>query len=519
MRTATAKLVGFMAVALSSVWATCDSPAALQPESPPIPHAPPIRKALSPTPASKLLASDGAAHDEFGRFLATDGSFALIGAPNHARPLPLFGQPGAAYVFQQIGSGWVEEAVLFPSDGRTGDIFGHAVAISDQLAIVGAPNDDDLGLNSGTAFVFRRTAGGWVEEAKLLASDGAADRSFGHAVGISGERAVVGSIQAGAVGAAYVFRNSAIGWGEETKLVPSDPPTGDYGVKVSLSGDRAIVGDPAQNDAGAFSGAAYIFRDTGAGWVQEVKLLASDAKALDVFGSDVFISGDLAIVGAPDGGSGSLPGAAYIFRNHGGVWLEEAKLTPSDGAPQDKFGFRVSISGAQELAIVGAFQDDDGGPDSGSAYVYRNTAAGWVQEAKLTAPDGAAGDEFGISVSVSDQQQTILVGARRDDDLGTDSGSAYTFILTPEAQIELVTSSVDELVASGVLSQGLGASLISKLDTALRLLARNDEAGATAVLMAFIHDVEALVAAGKLSSAEGQALMDSVQDVIDQLGG
>ncbi len=144
---------------------------------------------------------------------------------------------------------------------------------------------------------------------------------------------------------------------------------------------------------------------------QLAKLLPDDGAAGDVFGESVSISGDVAVVGARlDDDNGNASGSAYVFRWNGSAWVQQAKLTASDGAAGDFFGFSVSISG--DVAVIGAFFDDDNGINSGSAYVFQKPVGGWVdmtQTAKLTASDGAANDIFGHSVSISGE--VAVVGA------------------------------------------------------------------------------------------------------------
>ncbi len=157
--------------------------------------------------------------------------------------------------------------------------------------------------------------------------------------------------------------------------------------------------------------------------VEIIKLVASDAAAIDQFGLSVSISGDTAIVGARL--NDDVPndsGSAYVFEKVAGTWTQVAKLTASDAAAGDGFGTSVSISG--DTAIVGAVGDGPGG----SAYVFVKPGGGWAdanEDAKLTASDAAAGDSFGGSVSISGD--TVIVGAPLDDDVPNDSGSAYVF--------------------------------------------------------------------------------------------
>ena len=277
------------------------------------------------------------------------------------------------------------ETKLTAFDGASGDLFGFSVSISGDTAIVGARSDRVDGLSSGSAYVFERSGGIWMQKAKLTAFDGASGDNFGGSVSISGDTAIVGAI---------------------------------------FDDDKAIL-----------SGSAYMFeRDQGGAdnWGQVAKLTASDGALSDLFGVSVSISGDTAIVGAyaDDLGTGISSGSAYVFeRNEGGIgkWGEVKKLTASDGAAFDQFGFSVSISG--DTAIVGAYSDDLGtSVNSGSAYVFKRNEGGagtWGEVKKLTASDGVVPDQFGLSVSISGD--TAIVGAHRDDDDGRDSGSAYVY--------------------------------------------------------------------------------------------
>ncbi|WP_026775628.1 Ig-like domain-containing protein [Polaribacter sp. Hel_I_88] len=318
---------------------------------------------------------------------------------------------------------WDEIIKKTASDGAANDQFGYSVSISGDKAIVGAPDDDDNGSNSGSAYVFSFVNNNWVEEAKLTASDGAADDYFGWSVTISGNRAVIGARLAdGYIGAAYVFSFVNNSWVEEAKLTASDGTSGDYfGASSAFSGDRVIVG--AYN-ANTFFGAAYIFNYVNNSWVQEAKLTASDGASSDNFGYSVAISGDKAIVGSlGDDDDGTDSGSAYIYNVASGSWIEEAKITATDAAQSDLFGWSVAISG--DKAIVGANRNDDGGQDSGSAYVFSFVNNNWTQEAKLIASDDGPDKQFGNSVAIEGNK--AIIGAHYDDVNATNSGSAYIF--------------------------------------------------------------------------------------------
>jgi hypothetical protein len=334
-------------------------------------------------------------------------------------------------------------AKVTAADGATEDGFGASVSVSGDTAVVGAYRAD-VGDNSsqGAAYVFYRNQGGpdaWGQVAKLTAADGAAGDWFGHsnAVWLSGDTAVVGAFFADIggnlnQGAAYVFyrdRGGPDAWGQVAKLTAADgAPNEFFGFSVSVSGDTAIVG---AYRASVAQGAAYVFYRNQGGtdaWGQVAKLTATDGAADDYFGWSVSVSGDTALVGAE--GDSFNQGAAYVFYRDQGdanAWGQVAKLTAADGAAEDEFGSSAAVSG--DTAVVGAWLADVGGnEDQGAAYVFHRDQGGadaWGQAAKLTAADGAPGDVFG-QVSVSGD--TAVVGAAWADVGGNEKqGAAYVF--------------------------------------------------------------------------------------------
>jgi nucleoside-specific outer membrane channel protein Tsx len=380
----------------------------------------------------KLTASDGAAGDEFGYAVAVSGDTAMVGAPS--AEVSGLTWAGAVYVFVRSNGSWSEQAKLTAGDGAEDDGFGYSVALSGDTAVVGAPwadvSDRD---NAGAAYVFVRSNGGWSEQAKLTASDGAEGDEFGSSVALSRDTIVVGAPFASLAGrswagAVYVFVRSNGSWSEQAKLTAGDGAAGDeFGTSVAVSGDTAVVGaDGADVSGRNDAGAAYVFARTNGGWSEQAKLTASDGAAVDLFGYSVALSGDTAIVGAPRAGH-LRTGAAYVFARSNGSWSEQTKLTASDGAFLDFFGSSVALSG--DTAVVGAFWADvSGRHNAGAAYAFVRSDGSWSEQAKLTASDGAAGDELGTSVAVSGD--TAIMGAPFAAPAGrTDAGAAYVYEL------------------------------------------------------------------------------------------
>eukprot|EP01046_Picozoa_sp_COSAG06_P033281 COSAG06_NODE_3388_length_5413_cov_5.771359_4_plen_612_part_00 len=426
---------------------------------------------LAELPQAKLTADDAAAGDYFGSSVAIADGVAIVGAYGDDDG---GSDAGSAYIFarDESGGGWSQVAKLTADDAGN-DQFGYSVAIADGVAIVGAYADDDAGSWSGSAYIFARdeSGGGWSQVAKLTADDAAGNDRFGFSVAIADGVAIVGAYgddDAGwRSGSAYIFARdeSGGGWSQVAKLTADDAAEDDhFGRSVAIADGVAIVGAAGDDDAGSWSGSAYIFArdESGGGWSQVAKLTADDAAVGDMFGVSVAIADGVAIVGAyGDGDAGSQSGSAYIFARDesGGGWSQVAKLTADDAAAGDRFGFSVAI--ADGVAIVGAHWDDDGGSDSGSAYIFARdeSGGGWSQVAKLTADDAAADDWFGFSVAIADG--VAIVGAPQDDDGGSNSGSAHLFECCGTTTCILPATPVPGYVLTAVACSDLSSDSIT----------------------------------------------------------
>ncbi|MBL9118446.1 MAG: FG-GAP repeat protein [Phycisphaerae bacterium] len=343
----------------------------------------------------------------------------------HSLTLTLF-VASLPLLFAETGSA---QTKLLATNVAPYDISGFAVAVSGNIAVLGAPLDDTNGSASGSAAVFRWNGTAWIQEATLLAADGSADDRFGGAVSIDGDLIAVSSLfEDGAAtdaGAVYLFRFNGSIWAPEAKLVAPDAGSFDqFGWSISVEQDRLLVGARHDDDGGLDAGSAYVFHRLESGWQFEAKLSAFDGGPYDLFGASVALSGNRAVIGAPNDdlyGWGS--GSAYVFRRSSRGWISDAKLKATDQSWSAEFGQAVDIDGG--TIVIGAWGDDEGGPDAGAAYVFREEDGVWAEEQKLLSDDGVAGDLFGCSVSV--RGHNILVGAPLASATGPASGAAVRF--------------------------------------------------------------------------------------------
>ncbi len=311
----------------------------------------------------ELAADDASAGDSFGDSVAVSGNVIVVGA-DYDRTPGLYS--GSAYVLDAVTGD--QQFKLVPDDTAASQFFGGSVGVSGNTAIVGAHLDNEQAHYAGAAYLFDVSTG--MQLTKFAPDDPAADHYFGKSVAISGNIAIVGAYgdmdEGDSAGAAYLFDVTT---GDQLfKLTAADAADGDnFGWSVAISGDRAIVGAYRDSDQGVDTGSAYLF-DVTTGQ-QLFKLTADDAAADSRFGNSVSISGNWALVGAPyddSAGPDSDSGSAYLFDVTTGQ--QTTKLVASDVGSADRFGYSVSISGSR--VIVGSYLDDGLAMNAGAAYLY-----------------------------------------------------------------------------------------------------------------------------------------------------
>jgi hypothetical protein len=328
-----------------------------------------------------LVASDAAAGDQFGAAIAFHGSLAIIAAP-FARVNGRTWQ-GAAYLFALTGGTWVERQKLVSASGVPFDTFGTAVAFNASTAFIGAGGANNAGnIIPRKVYTFAAPTtrnGPWIEGPVLTPPDASdVNSSFGSSIAASADVALIGA-RGSTIGAnigqgrVYAYERSHGVWTPVQKLVASDGAARDnFGVSLAIDGTTAMIGAPgAIIDGQPSVGAVYCWQRSHGAWTQSSKLIAEDGAAINLFGASVSLSGNTMLAGAY--GANSYRGAAYLFRHVAGNWKQVQKLTASDGASGNVFGYYTAVG--PRTALVGAYPARVGANlQQGAAYFYTDPA-------------------------------------------------------------------------------------------------------------------------------------------------
>jgi hypothetical protein len=293
------------------------------------------RNGVTWTQQAKLVGQSNTAYDEFGVSVSIDGDTVAVGAHLNDQAAS---NAGAAYVFTRSGATWTQQVKLVPPDLTADTGVGADVSIDNDSLAVGAYADGPT--DAGAAYVFTRSGSVWSQEAKLTASDGGANQTFGFAVALQDQTLVVGANgyqnTGGFPGAAYIFQRNGIAWSEQQKLTPDGSGNGliGFGVSVAIDDDTVLVGAHGDDQMADNAGAAYVYTWNGLSWSPQDKLFSADASAAEEFGSHVSLDGNTIAVGANSGKFNAtmdgLPGAAYVFEVNGAT-SDSFTYVASDG--------------------------------------------------------------------------------------------------------------------------------------------------------------------------------------------
>lgn len=398
--------------------------------------------------------------------------------------LRLLFAPSWALLFVAVlaSSAWAQpESKLVPNDPVASSFFGNAVSMDGDRLLVGR-YDNALGQSNEAAYVYDYNGSAWVQTAKLTAPGVGPDDLYAFTVALDGDRAVVGvpydDDNGSRAGAVYVFDYNGTAWVQTVKLVPSDAgPTQLFGYNVSIDGDRIAVGAPTNSSGATFGGAAYVFDYNGSVWSETAKLTLGSA--YDGFGNAVSLDGDRLAVGAVRTPGGTQEGTVYIVDYNGTAWLPTATLTPQNGAAYDQFGISLSLDA--DRVLIGAYYESSVGSQNGAAYVFDYNGTAWTETAKLIASDAASDRYFGAGVSL--QGDRAAVGAWGTN-YGSRTGSAYLFSFNGTSWAE-----THQLTASdGTNTNGYGGPISLTADRVV-VGALSDDAVLTDAGAVYVYDL------------------------------
>lgn len=306
---------------------------------------------------SKLTASDGVAGDVFGNAILMTDTYAFIGAYTTNS-----GQ-GSVYVFQRSGETWTEIDKLEADDAATEGFsaFGTSLAVSGEYLVIGALSGNG---NAGAAYVFQQSGGVWTQHSKLVASDGTDGNLFGQAVAITEDKLVIGAptAEVGA-GAAYIFELSEGAWIEQDKIEGQADAL--LGYSVVFFDNQIIVGAPGQEATGA----VLVYEHDGMAWIEKEQLSPWGETSNISFGVPIVIANDKMMVGATKYDNGNTnSGAAYIYNYTNGAWQLETQFIPADPSFNPKMGIALALS--DNFALVGAVNDSENGASAGAVFAY-----------------------------------------------------------------------------------------------------------------------------------------------------
>ena len=381
--------------------------------------------ASSPTIFQQKLTVDAPVYNGvLGESLDIDGDFAIVGKFGFG------GHSGRAYIFRWNGSNWIEQQELIPSDGFGGNYYGYEVAISGNLAVVGAnfgwPND------VGAAYIYEFDGTSWNEKQKVHASDSSTADNFGNGLDVYGDTIIIGAWASDGngtnSGSAYAFVFDGSFYVQVQKIISTDISSYHrFGMSVSMTKGKCLIGAPHVPNGGVSIGAAYVFRNSNGTWVQQQKVMASDGNAGDNFGTEVAIYEDKLLVGAPwDDEYFSNSGSAYFFRFDGTSFVEVTRMNAHDPQLNTYYGWNIAID--DTLAVIGAHANSTLATQCGRAYLYDLNSPNQDLVDTLDPFDPTSVKLFGSAVGIFEDR--ILIGANNDLIIPwNNQGSVYPFLV------------------------------------------------------------------------------------------
>lgn len=356
---------------------------------------------------------------QFGTASALDGDTLVIGAPRNDT-----GERGTVYVYGRGEAGWVEAARLTVPEGEDSYNFGAHVDVSGDTVIAGG--EWAIGY-AVTPRVYRRGPEGFELEAVLTSALPSHASSYGAAVAIDGDTAVVGAfydeVGEARPGGAYVWQRSGTTWSLTAQLRPDTlDEVVFFGREVAVSGDTVLVGSPFDSDVDHHSGAVYVYRRDGAGWALEEKVTLPFLGFNFAFGSTLAIDGDRFLAWIGDSDVTVDNGAVHVFVRREGRFVLETRLEPRGHAVRGRYGASLALDGNR--AVVGAPGWFNTGANAGAAFTWMLDGGGWTNTARLLRDNAHLAQRFGGAVSITDRT-FVVCAPHEDDERGDFAGAAY----------------------------------------------------------------------------------------------
>lgn len=377
--------------------------------------------------------------------------------------------PWLSAVAQSNGAGqgatvqpaWLEQKIT-ADDWVAGDLYGYSEAMTSNTAFVAAPHAAIGGnVSEGAVYVYRKKNGVWTQVQKIVPDDGGAYDEFGISISVSGNTLLVGSVQHGGIGAAYVFTRTNGSWSQIQEFTASD--AFGFGYVVTLQGGTAVIGAPGVND---YAGAAYVFTRTNGAWSQVAELTAGDGSPGDWFGQSVAVSGSTVLVGQYLPSSFTAQGAVYVFTQSGGIWVQAQKLMASDEVAGDGFGYGLAMSGS--TALITAPFKQVGSFNFGAAYVFNYSGGTWSQAQKLIGKDATGPNQFGNSVAMLGNTAVIGVPVASFGGYLSREGAVYVFKRSGGSWNREKVLTASDASTGGLFGFSVGLSANGVLATKLR---------------------------------------------------
>lgn len=368
--------------------------------------------------------------------LSPDGNTLVVGLPTDN----LQGtDTGSVYIYRRNAGVWTLFQTLVNNPELNSTLFGYEARIAGNNRIVAlAVHAIVQGSLSGAAYTYVQPGSDPESYQQLIPATLTEGERYGTALAYSatGDYLLINAVAKAGYGQVYVYVREGLTWVQQSIITPSSPVTGDnFGGGIAVNGDAtiALIGAPRRDQVGTDSGLVYVFTRSGTTWTQQQTLVSSDLADGDLFGTSVAMThdGTLALIGAShDDNTGIDSGAVYVFTRSGSVWTQQQKLTSPGGAAYRYYGTSVAMNSDGTRVLIGAVGDTTKGAWAGAVHHYTRSGTTWTHVSKFTADDLIADDRFGMSVALSADGLTAMVGASYSDSAGTNAGAVYVFSWT-----------------------------------------------------------------------------------------